>query len=232
MQQTANRTAQSRLKTYLMDTFDRAFGYPKHQPWTLCDLQVRLEVLHNLLVPGKIYNSCSAVFQDLALMSGNRTTNTAHSSLLDHGRNAFETAARVITEAKRAFVAKNPNHYRWSSGDCAWIDASTATSVQCQHNDILIYASLINGRLVDEHLMITFFAQLSENHRMITISIGTTCFGKDVRIPVVYQGEGEDYSNTFQERFETEFKSLLVAIKKERESRLQTPARNKNNSDS
>ena len=60
------------LKTYLTDIFNIAFGYPDYQPWTIGDLEYRLESICEILSStNSMLNTTERIFQELL-----STTNT------------------------------------------------------------------------------------------------------------------------------------------------------------
>src|SRR5215471_4706422 len=86
---------EEQLKLYLIDTFDRAFGYPHHHPWTINDLECRLESVLQLLKPIEPkLNTIDAIFQELISISD--SVPTPPITVNDAQRDAFEKASEVF----------------------------------------------------------------------------------------------------------------------------------------
>ena len=214
--QAANSRQSSRLKTYLTDTFSRAFSQPTYQPWTLADFEVRLEAIHELIAATNNYATCDDVLADLLKIPKNIAVGKTSSLLMDDCyRKALEKAARIIEKNKQSFVEHHQDMYEWFDGSCMWVDESHSSIIECLHDDILTLSRRQGRSIAQCPFNISFFACLNKADKTMTLSIGTTYNGRRLQIPIICDRMDADYENQFQETFADELKSLLIALCKE-----------------
>jgi hypothetical protein len=206
---------EEQLKRYLMDTFDRAFGYPHHHPWTINDLKCRLESILQLLTPIEPkLNTIDAIFQELILMSGSLTTPPI--TVNDAQRNAFEKASKAFCQAKKHFLENRQNQYEWSDGHCTWVHSPHSSINECRNDDVLTYYSFRGRTTTPYSVIVTCLASCSEEGCVITLSISSNVNGKTIQMPIGQYSTAQDYVTNVQENFITELTNMLLAIYKER----------------
>jgi hypothetical protein len=207
------------LKTYLTDTFNIGLGYPEYQPWTINDLECRLESIHELISPSnpKI-DTIETAFQNLITAS---TATVPITPLIPHVlQDIFEKASYAFQQAKTNFSESNLNQYSWSDGSCTWWDSTQIPINERRHDDILTYCSWIRNKSSICSIIITCLATVSDNGS-ITLSIGSTVNGKMSRIPIGRYDKNQNYFKEFQDGFIIELKNLLISICKERRASQQ-----------
>ncbi len=206
---------EEQLKMYLIDTFDRAFGYPQHHPWTINDLECRLKSILQLLMPSEPkLNTIDGIFQELILISDSLPTPpiTVH----DAQRYAFEKASKAFCQAKKHFLENREDQYQWSDGSCTWVHSPHSSINECHNDDVLTY-SLVRGRTTTSYsVIITCLARSSEEGRVITLSISSNVNGKTIQVPIGQYSTAQDYATIVQENFITGLTNMLLAIYKER----------------
>jgi hypothetical protein len=206
---------EEQVKMYLMDTFDRAFGYPHHYPWTISDLKCRLESILDLLIPTESKpDTIDAIFEELISISDSLptppiTANDAH-------RNAFEKASKAFCQAKKHFLESGQNQYGWSDGHCAWVHSPHSSINECRNDDILTYYSFRGRTTTSYSMIIICLASCSEEGRVMTLSISSNVNGKTIRMPIGQYSIAQDYATDVQAKFRTELTNLLLAVWKER----------------
>ena len=206
---------EKQVKTYLIDTFNIAFGYPQHQPWTLSDLECRLESIHELLLPrNPKMDETESIFQELL-----STSTLSKSTILvcpTAYADIFERAAQAFEKAKTNFSESNQHRYSWADGSCIWLDNTQISMNERRHDDILTFFSWKANQLSSCSIIITCFAAIDDNGNIITLSIGSTINGKMSRIPIGQYVKNQGYINDFQNDFIIELKNLIISICKER----------------
>ncbi|CAF4214561.1 unnamed protein product [Rotaria sp. Silwood2] len=211
----ANSTSlEKQLKMYLMDTFDCAFGYPNHHPWTINDLECRLESIRQLLIPNvPELTTISAIVQELASISNSLPTPPI--TINDAQRDAFEKASKAFRQAKEHFLQDEQNQFEWSDGNCTWIYSPHSSVNECHNDDVLTYYSFRGRTTITYSVIITCLASSIEG-LVMTLSISSNVNGKTIRMPIGQYSTAQDYATDAQENFRTELKNLLLAIYKER----------------
>lgn len=201
------------MKAYLFDTLNVAFDYPHHQPWTINDLQCRLESIRELLLPrDRQLNTTDAILDKLLSMSPSAASSTPKSS--SSPSNIFARAADAFQQAKKEFVDTNKD-YSWSDGVCIWLDS---TLNERRHDDILIYERHERRQLITYSLILTSFASVSADGDCITLSIGSAVNGKMSRIPIGCYSKAQNFTGEFRKNFTAELNRLLISIAKERQA--------------
>jgi hypothetical protein len=206
-------TLEEQLKMYLIDTFDRAFGYPHYHPWTINDLECRLKSILQLLKPIEPeLNTIDSIFQKLISISDSLPTPPIAAN--DAQGRAFEKASKAFFQAKKHFLENGQNQYEWSDGGCAWVH-SPHSSINERHNDDILTYYSIRGRRTYS-VIITCWASCIEEGRVMTLSISSNVNGKAIRMPIGQYSSAQDYAANVQENFRTELTNLLLAVYKER----------------
>ncbi|CAF1173097.1 unnamed protein product [Adineta steineri] len=203
------------LKMYLMDTFDRAFGYPHHHPWTINDLECRLKSILQLLTPIEPkLDTADGIFQELISISDVVSIPPIATSSTQ--RDAFAKASEAFYQAKKHFLDNGQNKYEWSDGHCIWV-YNPHSSINERHNhDVLTY-HFTRGRTTTSYsVIIMCLASCSEEGSVMTLSIGSDINGKTIRMPIGQYSTAQDYIADVQEKFKTELRNLLLAIYNER----------------
>ena len=206
------------MKIYLNDTFDRGFGYPYHQLWTLTDLECRLESIRELFLPNNLkLERAELIFQELASIS-DVTPSTVSQPIRKAHYAAWDKAAQAFHEAKQALNNDGQHRYSWSDGYCHWVENSYSTIQECRNDDILTYQYHRGRNIISYAVIITCLAKLSDEGLLMTLSINSSINGKLIRIPLGQYSTNQDYNQTLGESFKIELKNLLLAIYKERKS--------------
>ncbi|UJR16960.1 hypothetical protein I4U23_003858 [Adineta vaga] len=204
---------EEQLKRYLMNTFDRAFGFPSYHPWTIDDLECRLKSILQLLIPTEPkLNTIESIFQELALIS-----NTSSSTNVDNiYRDVFEKTSKAFCQAKQYFIDTEGNQYEWSDGHCGWIYHPQSSINECYNEDILTYHSIRGRTTVSYSIIVKCLANCSEEGRIITFSMSSDVNGRTIEIPIGEYSTAQDYNSNVEENFGRELKNLLLAVYKER----------------
>jgi hypothetical protein len=207
------------LKTYLIDTFNIGFGYPRPQRWCISDLACRLESICELLSPrNPKMNAIEPIFQDL-LATSNIKVPTA-SVLPNSDEDIFQKASNAFQKAKTNFSEFDQNKYTWGDGSCIWLDNTQTSTNERRNDDILTYFSWKANQSRSCSIIITCLATVDDSRDIITLSIGSTVNGKMSRIPIGRYGKNQNYINEFEDAFISELKNLIISICKERRAIL------------
>jgi len=207
------------LKTYLIDTFDIGFGYPQRQPWSISDLECRLESIHELLSPrNSKMDATELIFQELIATSAIAVPTASVSPSFD--QDIFQTASSAFQKAKTSFSESNGHQYSWADGSCKWFDNTETSANERRHDDILTYFSWKANQSSSCSVIITCLAAVGDNGNIITLSIGSTVNGKMSRIPIGRYRKNQNYINEFEDAFISELKNLIISICKERRAIL------------
>jgi len=206
---------EEQLKKYLMDTFDRAFGYPHHHPWTINDLECRLESILQLLIPIEPkLNTIDAIFQELKSITD--VLPTPPIEVNDTQQDAFEKASKAFCQAKKHFLENGQNQYEWSDGSCTWVHSPHSSINECRNDDVLTYHSVRGRTTTSYSVIVTCLASCSKEGLVMTLFISGNVNGKTIQIPIGQYCTAQDYATNVQENFKTELTNLLLAIYKER----------------
>ncbi len=203
------------MKRYLIDTFDRAFGYPHHHPWKINELKCRLELILQLLMPTEPkLNAIDGIFQELILISDSlpRPSITVPGAQ----RDIFEKASKAFCQAKKHFLKNRQDQYQWSDGHCIWVHSPHSSINECHNDDVLTYYSFCGRTITFYSVIITCLARSSQEGRMITLSISSNVNDKRIEVPIGQYFTAQDYATIVQENFITELKNMLLEIYKER----------------
>ncbi|CAF0765289.1 unnamed protein product [Adineta steineri] len=205
------------LKMYLMDTFDRAFGYPYHHPWTINDLECRLKSILQLLTPIEPkLDTTDGIFQELISISDVVSIPPIATGSIQ--RDAFAKASGAFYQAKKHFLDNRQNQYEWSDGHCIWVHNPHSSINERDNDDVLTY-HLTRGRTTTSYsVIITCLASCSEEGSVMTLSIGSDVNGKTIRMPIGQYSTAQDYIADVQEKFKAELRNLLLAIYNERKT--------------
>jgi hypothetical protein len=205
---------EEQLKMYLMDTFDCAFGYPHHHPWTINDLECRLKSILQLLKPIEPkLNTIDGILQELISISDSLPIPPITAN--DAQRDAFEKASEAFYQAKKHFLENGQNQYEWSDGRCTWVHSPHSSINEYRNDDVLTYHFLRGRTTTSFSVIITCLASCHEEGSVMTLSISSNVNGKTIRMPIGQYSTAQDFTNV-QENFKTELKNLLLAIYKER----------------
>ncbi|CAF4297795.1 unnamed protein product [Rotaria socialis] len=200
----ANIANGNQLKTYLIDTFNRAFGFPEYEPWTIEDLECRIKCISQLFTPSHSnLNTVGDIFRNLIPL----TTSFKMIPTNDHPA-AIQNAANAFTQVKQEFLNSNSDQYSWFDGNCTWLNTAQHPMNEYRHDDILTYY----WRNQNYSIIIICLASINDEGRVITLSIGSTVHGKMIRIPLGQYSVAQDYLTKLQENFSTELKNLLLSI--------------------
>ncbi|CAF4705391.1 unnamed protein product [Rotaria socialis] len=198
-------TNRNQLKTYVIDTFNRAFGFPNYEPWTIEELDCRIESILELLISSDSKrNTIENIFQDLLHLA---TLPKLMSTASDHPP-AIQKAADAFAQAKQEFYKSNQDRYVWYDGYCTWLHNKQNSVDEYRHDDILTYY----WRNQNYSIITICFASINDEGRVITLSIGSTVQGKMIRIPLGQYSIAQDYVKELQETFTMELRNLLLSI--------------------
>jgi hypothetical protein len=202
---------------YLTDTFVRAFGYPHHHLWTVGDLTCRLESIRELVSPtDPKLDSTDSIVQALISIPD---VPPIEVSVPNGGRQAaFQKASRALCQAKESLTNGTGNSYEWSDGSCTWQESPHSSIDECRNDDVLTYHSFRRGNTTRYSMIVTCWASLTEERRLITFTIGGCANGKMIRVPIGQFSTSQECANDVRESFQAELTSLLLAIYKERKS--------------
>lgn len=205
---------ESQLKRYLVDTFNIGFGYPQYQPWTIRDLECRLESIRELLSPrNPRLNTTEVIFKQLA--SALKTPLPASSTTTNVHQDIFQKAAIAFQEAKRKF-SNSDDQYSWSDGSCTWLDSTQTAMNERRHDDILTF-NYRDGRMTGRcSIIITCLATLIDEETCITLSISSPVNGRISRIPIGCYSRTQNFTMDLQKNFIIELDNLIKSIAKER----------------
>ena len=208
---------ETQVKTYLIDTFNIAFGYPHQQPWTINDFECRLESIRELLLSrNHNLDSIDVVIDKMISMHDKESSSTQCSSSSD----TFNKAANAFHQAKSEFIKTN-NNCSWSDGGCIWLHNTQISLNEYRHDDILTFDRYHGRQLITQSFIITSFITLSLEKDCITLSIGSTMNGKMIRMPIGCYSRSQNYIGDFQKNFTIELHRLLISIVKERQAMIQ-----------
>jgi hypothetical protein len=199
---------EEQLKRYLMDTFDRAFGYPHYHPWSINDLKCRLELILRLLIPSEPQlNTIDGIFEELISITD--WLPTPPITFYGAQGDAFEKASKAFCQAKKYFLENGKNQYRWSDGRCTWVHNSMN---ECRNDDVLIYCSFRGETSTSYLVIITCLARFNEKERMMALFISSNVNGKTIQVPIGQYSTVQDYALTVQKNFVIELTNILLAI--------------------
>ncbi|CAF1008546.1 unnamed protein product [Adineta ricciae] len=202
------------LTRYLNDTFSYAFGYPDYPPWTIDDLEVRLESICELICPSdKNLHSIEEISQCTLSIAQVPKQLPPRQSIAQ--QNIFVKASYAFSEAKQIFFKLHNQRYSWSYGDCIWLSNSYSLLDEHQNYDILMYHELQRNMVRYCPTIIVCLASFLEKERMITFSIGSPVNGKMLRFPIGQYSTDQDCEEEFRENFQIELKHLLLALYKQ-----------------
>jgi hypothetical protein len=205
---------ETQLKKYLIDTFDIGFGYPQYQPWTISDLECRLESIRELLSPRNLkLNTTEAIFKEL-ISTYNNTMPTS-STATNVQDDIFQKASIAFQQAKTSFAKSANDQYSWSDGSCTWLDSTQTSMNEHRHDDILTYYSRDRHISSSCSIIITCLATLIDEENCIALSIGSAVNGKMSRIPIGHYSKSQNYIAEFEKRFIVELNNLIISIAKE-----------------
>ncbi|UJR35331.1 hypothetical protein I4U23_028092 [Adineta vaga] len=215
---------EEKLKTYLIDTFNIAFGYPELQPWTLNDLDCRFEAIHELLSPREPkLCTTEAVFQDLISICNDQTS-PCITCPTNNEYDAFQKASKAFQQAKENFIYNNGDgdkSYLWSDGNCTWLDSIQTSSKERRHDDILTFHCRDRHKSSSCSIIIICLATLTDGGHFITLSIGSGVNGRTSRVPIGRYGARTSYTEKFKQDFISELTNLVISIRKERRAAIQ-----------
>lgn len=200
----------NQLKTYLIDTFNHAFGYPDYEPWTIQDLECRFKSIRELLEPTNAkLNTIEDIFRSLSSAGQSFQYLSTNDQL-----NAIQKAAHAFTQVKTDFININKNQYEWFYRTCTWLNTAQHFMNEYRHDDILTYYC----RGQQYSVIIIFLTTINDAGRIVTLSIGSTVYGKMIRIPLGQYSIAQDYKTPLQEIFDAELKNLLLLLHHELKS--------------
>ena len=170
--------SQARIETYLMDTFDRGFGFADIQ-WTVEQLECRFNLIMQMVQTGstekvdeKKQESTSETFGE-HLMEQSKP----HAFL---ARNSdFIQAARAFSRAKEAFTkqASPSDCFQWSSNTFSWTDDINSLHEK-KHFDVLINSAR------NWSMFIIFQCYIDACANVVKLSVGTIINGVTILLPV------------------------------------------------
>ena len=208
-----SRSNAKALSLYLNDTFERAFGYPNQELWTVVDLETRLELMLNLLiVPDSETNTLKSNFDLLMNLP-------MHRLVPNIGQNAnLENVSDVLQKAKDDLVKSNPQIYSWADGNCEWVQTLRNQSLEYRNDDVLMYQERIGLKLSFFLLPITCFSQIFDENQRIRITIATSTNGKLIEIPVGLYRTMDNFDSDLSENFMRSLKDLVFAVYSKRQA--------------
>jgi hypothetical protein len=206
---------ESQLKRYLVDTFNIGFGYPEYQPWTINDLECRLEAIRELLSPrNRTLTTTDAIVKDLA--SAHNIPLPTTSTTTNIHQDIFEKAAIAFQKGKTNFSNSSNDQYLWSDGGCRWLDSTQTAMKERRHDDILTF-EYRDGRMSGRcSIIITCLATLTDKDTCITLSINSAVNGRIIRIPIGCYSTSQNFTMDVQKNFVIELDNLIKSIAKER----------------
>lgn len=205
------------LKNYLFDTFSIAFGYPQYSPWSINDLQCRLESIHELLSPRKSQlDTIDAAFGELISIS--HSARDAPASTTNTPQDAFQRAAMAFQLAKKNFLSLYNHQFFWFDGGCKWVEGIDMGESERRHDDVLTYEYQDKARRLSGNfsIIITCIATLADEGNLITLSLGSSVDGKTCRIPIGRYSKNQNIAADVQKNFAMELGNLIKSIAKER----------------
>jgi hypothetical protein len=161
-------------------------------------------------------NTTDAIFQKLISISDSLPTQST--AVDDAQRDAFEKASKAFYQAKIYFlkIVNTQDQYAWSDGRCTWVHIPHSSINECHNDDVLTY-NLVRGRTTTSHsVIITRWANCSEDGRVMALSISSSVNGKTIRMPIGQYSTAQDYITNAQENLKIEIMNLLLAVYKER----------------
>ncbi|CAF1670195.1 unnamed protein product, partial [Adineta ricciae] len=208
-------TLGDQLRKYLLTTFDRAFGYPGHHPWTLDDFECRLRSILQLLIPVEPkLDAVDGIIQELAsIAEASSTTSTMMDNVYE---DKFKQASQAFCQSKKNFVETGRNQYIWSDGGCAWVCHPHTSMNECYNDDILTYQSSQGRITITYSIIVRCLAKCNEEGRVIVLSISSDVNGRTIEIPIGEYSTAQDYQKDVVELFQVELKNLFLAVYKQR----------------
>ncbi|CAF4027885.1 unnamed protein product [Rotaria sp. Silwood1] len=202
-----------RLRTYLIDTFNRAFGFPEYEPWTIEDLECRIKSIRELLTSDDSkLNSIESIFQNLLRL-------TASHKFIEKSTHpaAIQKAADTFTQVKKKFSDSHSDKFMWFDGNCTWLNSAQHPMNEYRHDDILTYF----WRGQSYSLIIICFTNINDEGKIITLAIGSTVHDKMIQIPLGQYSIAQNYVKELEQIFDTELKNLLLSIYNEQKAAQQ-----------
>lgn len=205
------------MKNYLLDTLDRAFGYPQYPLWSIDDLECRLESIRELLLPrDSKFDTIGSIFKDL--VSNYDSTGKASSIVTSNSNDLLQQAAHAVQMGKRSLESLNNVNelYTWSEGNCIWSNEIQSEINEYRHDDILTYEYRDGRTYRSLSLIITCIALLIDEEDSVILSISTTVNGKTFRIPIGRSTSTRIFETVVKENFPIEMHNLIKSVAKER----------------
>ena len=208
------------LQSYLMDTFNMAFGYPDYQPWTISGLVCRLESIHELLSPRNVeLVGPNHVFKDL--MSTDTDALPAEDDPSDAGLDLFQIASRVFRRGKASFLAKfndQWHEYSWLDVGCKRLDSAQTLKNEYRHDDILTYYYRDRYTSTSCSVIITCLAVFVKHESRVHLSIASPSNGAMCHVPLGFLENSDDDLHEKAQGFVVELNNLLICISKQRKA--------------
>lgn len=195
---------QRRMEDYLMDTFDKGFGFPDVQ-WTIEQLEYRLDKLLQMLQDRSEENMIMDILTPQSVVFDEQFIMRIRSSNILIRQLDFAQAAQTFSHAKKVFI-QQPSIFgqlQWSSCICQWTDDVNVLHEK-KHFDILT--------CYDPHpiwfLLIIFHCYIDDCSDVIKLSIGTIIDGVTVLLPVARFNKTVQ-TQMIENRFHTELNVLI-----------------------
>ncbi|UJR19923.1 hypothetical protein I4U23_023055 [Adineta vaga] len=195
---------QSRIEHYLMDTFDRGFGFPDIQ-WTIEQLEYRFNILLQLIDDTSNQQS---ILNNQMIQNNTIDEQLATQSKLSQiliRRPDFTQVAQAFSRAKKIFIKQYAvdNHLNWSFHSCQWIDDVNILHER-KHLDILSCTHSSS----QWSLFTIFHCYIDDVSDVIKVSIGTVIDGVTVLLPVARFNEKVQIG-MIENRFIIELNTLI-----------------------
>jgi hypothetical protein len=190
------------------------FGFPDYEPMPIDDLEVRVELIRELLLPSNpnlvTVQDC---FQELIHIRNTLVPVRPVDTSIHH--DIFKKAANAFYAAKTHFLQIHPNRYSWSDGTCSWFDDSYNANNERQHEDTLTYYTGNRNTSCSCSIKIICLANVTDEGNVITLSICSQVNGTIIRIPLGQYTKGQNYTKEFEDKFAAELKNLIISVCKQ-----------------
>ena len=194
---------QARIETYLMDTFDRGFGFADIQ-WTVEQLKYRLNLITQMVQTGSREKATEKQQKSTSEAIGEQSTERSKSHALLARKSDFIRAASAFSRAKEAFTkqASQSGSFQWSTNTFHWTDDINSLHEK-KHFDVLANAA------DNWSMFIIFQCYIDACADVVKLSVGTIIDGVTILLPVARFDQAVD-SDMIDGRFNVELTTLIA----------------------
>ena len=199
---------QARVKAYLMDTFDKGFGFADTQ-WTVEQLEYRLnlisEILRNRSQEVHVAVNCEKSSNEA--VNHNLPAQMKPNDILVC-KLEFIQVANAFSKAKKAFTTQpsRSGKFRWQSNNCQWTDDINSLHEK-KHMDIL---TCFNPDF-QWSMLVIFDCYIDSCANVIKLSVGTIIDGLTILLPVA-RCTGKVEPEMIDNRFSDELNTLIELV--------------------